>query len=1075
MNKKHLREYLRCNKLAASLILFLIAGGAKAESSITPPKDNSVEIVQQNTISVSGVVTDNLGEAIIGASVVEKGTSNGTITDIDGKFTLKVQANAILVISFIGYTPQEVAAKERMDITLLENAEILDEVVVMGYGVQKKKLITGSTVQVKGDDIAKLNTVNAIEALQSQAPGVNIVQTSGFLGSSFKVNIRGIGSNTNSSPLYVIDGVANGSLDGLNPSDIESIDILKDGATAAIYGARAANGVILITTKQGKAGKTQITYDGYYGWQNIAKIPTILSAQEFMAIQDESRVMDGLSTYNWANYLPSADYEAIMNGTWKGTNWLKESLNYDAPIQNHALNFTGGTDMSTFAIGLAYTGQEATLGTPNAMPKLDRYNARLNSNHILMKKNGLEFLKMGQTLNYKYQERKGSMATEGLYWNSTRNLLVMSPLMHAFNKDGGYYIWENQQEDGYKWDTSNNANKNPIAYTDYMMNQNLSKSHYLQSSIFLNLQPIKNLNIKTQFGYIMGVSSYRAYVPQYPDLTASLKGSLDKVTQSQSSYNRWSWENTANYVFDINDHNIDALIGMSLEKWGMGESMSGSNSNSSFYDFDHAYLSNVPSMGTVDALSGSPSTPGSLASFFGRINYNYKERYMASFIMRADGTSTFARGHRWGYFPSVSLGWTITEEDFMKKASWVEFLKLRASYGQNGNSEIPPFRYLAPVSVNSGYGGYPIGGGMGDAQTGGYPYRLPSPDLKWETQTSLNIGFDSRFLNSRLGVIFDWYNRETVDWLVNVPVLADIGLGDDLYQNAGAVRNTGVEVALSWNDRVQDFTYGATLSLGHNKNEVTELGNFEKRIWGDKSLFWEGQDPSYLLEVGQPMGFFYGYKSDGIFQNQQQIDNYKGALLNGANTVPGDVIWCDVNQDGVIDANDRTNIGNPHPDLTMGLSFNIAWKGLDMSVTTFGAFGHQIMKCYRDFSGSPLNNYTAEVFNRWHGEGTSNEFPRLSSASSSNWNRMSTLYIEDADFWKVKNVTIGYDFKQLFKKIPMQQLRLYFSAQNLFTITGYSGMDPEVGYGSSHGWASGIDGGFYPSARTFMIGANIKF
>lgn len=1074
MKVKHLRKnsgYTR--PIATSFVLLALAGNTKAEMANIPGEKSSLFSVNENVLSIKGIVVSEKGEPIIGASVVENGTTNGTVTDYDGKFTLNAPAGALIRISYIGYKTQDLIASVNMKIVLKEDTEVLDEVVVMGYGAQKKKLVTGSTVQVKGEDIAKLNTVNPIEAIQSQAPGVNIIQKSGFLGSAFKVTIRGMGSNTNSSPLYVIDGVANSSLDGLNPNDIESIDVLKDGATAAIYGARAANGVILVTTKQGKAGKVQISYDGYMGWQNIYKMPTILTAPEYMAIQNESRIMDGLTPYNWATYLPERDLTAIKDGTWKGTNWLKESLNKDAPIQNHSLNFTGGNDMSTFAIGLSFTGQEATIGTPGAMPDMKRYNGRVNSNHILFKKDGFDLFRIGQTMNYKYQEMRGSMATDGIYWNSMHNLLIMSPLMHPYNSSGGYYMWEDQVADGYKWDTSNNANKNPIAYTDYMMNQNKSRSHYLQSSVYLNLQPIKDLNIKTQFGYIMGASSYRSYIPSYDKLTATLGGDSDKVSQSLSVYNRWSWENTANYIFKIKEHNFDALIGMSLEKWGMGEQMSGSNRESVFYDFEHAYLSNVPGKNTIESLTGGPFTPGSLASIFGRINYNYMEKYMASFIMRADGSSNFARGHRWGYFPSVSLGWTVTSEEFMKDITWLEFLKLRGSYGQNGNSAIPEYQYLATILTNNGYGGYPIGGGMGDAASGSYAGRLSNPDLKWETQTSANVGVDARFLQGRLGLVLDWYDRRTKDWLVQVPLLSNIGVGA-VYKNAGAVKNTGFEASLNWKDDIAGFTYGANLSVGYNKNKVTQLNNSEKKIWGDKSVFWEGQDPCYMLEVGKPMGYFFGYVSDGIFQNQQQIDNYEGALLNGSKTAPGDVIWRDVNNDGVIDANDRTDIGNPHPDVTIGFSVNLGWKGFDLGVTTYAALGHQIMKCYRDFSSSPLNNYTTDIYQRWHGEGTSNKYPRLSSASSSNWNRTSSIYVEDGDFWKIKNVTLGYDFKKTFRKIPFNTLRVYFTAQNLFTITGYSGMDPEVGYGSSSGWASGLDMGFYPSARTFMFGVNVN-
>lgn len=1080
MNENHTRGMLHCKLLTALAIATLLTGSNIALATETNSENINVITEQLQSQAISGKVVDQTGEPVIGASVLEKGTNNGIVTNIDGKFSLTVNKGAVLVISFIGYKTQETKAAPNMEITLIEDAELLEEVVVVGYGIQKKKLVTGATVQVKGDDIAKLNTVDVIGALQSQSPGVNITQNNGFLGQGFKVVIRGMGTTGNSSPLYVVDGVTNGSIDGLNPNDIESIDVLKDAASAAIYGARAANGVILITTKRGKEGVSQITYDAYVGIQNLYKIPTLLSAQEYMLMQDESKVMDGQSPWDWASYIPAKDLQTIQDGTWQGTNWLKEIQNTDALVQNHAINFTGGTERSTFAIGGAYTYQEATMGTPNAVPNMNRYNFRINSEHVVIKKGKLDFLKISETLNYKYSQTKGSFATGGIYWNGVHNMLIMSPLMHIYNSDGNYYQYADQLADGYKWDTSNGANKNPVAYMDYMTNQNISKGHYLQSSFAAELQPIKNLRIKSQFGYIMGASSYRAYIPRYDLLSATLQNEEDKVTQSFSLYNRWSLDNTANYAFSISDHHLDVLIGQSMEKWGMGESMSGSAIASNFYDFEHAYLSNVPlKSNSVSSLTGSPSGQGSIASFFGRINYNYKEKYMASVIMRADGSSTFARGHRWGYFPSISAGWVLTNESFMPKWNWLDFLKFRVSWGQNGNCNVSTFQYLSLITSNNNYGEYSFGDSMDLISTGSYAYRLTNPDLTWETQEQLNIGIDARFFNSRLAVEFDWYNKMTKDWLVTAPVLMSLG-ADAVFVNGGNVRNRGFEVALHWNDHVgKDFQYGVNLTLAQNKNEVTKIANADGIIHGSKSIPWEGATELFRAEVGYPIGYFYGYKSAGIFQNQEQIDNYKGAKLNGNKTQPGDVIWVDTNGDGSISEDDRTQIGDPNPDLTMGLSFNASWKGIDLAVTTYGAFGQQIFKCYRDFVASPLNNYTTDIYNRWHGEGTSNKMPRLSSSVSSNWNRISDIYIEDGDYLKIKNITVGYDFKKTFKKLPVQQLRLYFTAQNLFTFTGYSGMDPEIGFGSENdsdkGWASGIDLGYYPSARTFMVGVNVKF
>lgn len=517
------------------------------------------------------------------------------------------------------------------------------------------------------------------------------------------------------------------------------------------------------------------------------------------------------------------------------------------------------------------------------------------------------------------------------------------------------------------------------------------------------------------------------------------------------------------------------LVGQSVERWGYGESMSASNSELQFNDLEHAYLSNANRTSNVPKPSGSPSGEGAIASFFGRINYNFKERYMATVIMRADGSSVFAPGNRWGYFPSVSAGWVISNEPFMEGVRGIDLLKLRASWGQNGNCNVTGNQWIATITTNQGYGGYTFGDSMDVVSSGSYAYKVLNPDLKWETSEQLNIGVDAQFFNSRFKVEFDWYRKLTKDWLVTPPVLMSWGANAPSI-NGGEVKNSGIELGLHWNDNVgKDFWYGVDLNLAYNRNRITRIDNADGIIHGPGSVFWEGAEECFRASVGRPIGYFYGYVSDGIFQNQAEIDAYTGPKLNGDNTAPGDVIWRDVDHSGTIDADDRTMIGDPNPDVTMGFSFNIGWKGIDLGVTTYGAFGHQILKCYRDFTASPLSNFTTDIYARWHGEGTSNTMPRLSSASSSNWNRISTIYMEDGDYLKIKNITVGFDFKKFFPKIPFGQLRVYFSAQNLYTFTGYSGMDPEIGYGSDYGWASGIDLGYYPSARTYMIGLNIKF
>lgn len=1017
-------------------------------------------VVAQTNYKISGtVVAAKDGEPLIGVNVLQKGTTNGVVTDIDGNFTLSVSLPCEISVTYVGYLGQSVKVSSAMvplKIALEEDSEMLDEVVVVGYGVQKKKLVTGATVQVKGDNIAKLNTVNALGALQSQTPGVNITQSSGMPGEGFKVTIRGLGTTGSASPLYIIDGMPGGDINNLNPADIESLDVLKDAASAAIYGSRAANGVILVTTKQGRIGKPEISYDGYYGVQNVYRMPDVLNAQEFAMIMSEARMMDGLPDYDYASLVP--DWEAVKNGTWKGTNWLDESRNKNAPIQNHALNVTGGTEQSVYSIGLAYTNQEGIIGSP-AQPKYIRYTARVNSEHTLYRKGKLDIIKVGENLTYSYSERNG-IAIGDTWSNDIRNMLHANPFLPNKDENGNFHYaipWEIREA-------------NPIGQMYYASGQNIAKSHALQGNIFLTIQPVTGLKLKSNFGYSFYADNSRSFTPVYK-LASNTFSDNNSVTQEMSMGGNIMWENTVTYDFKLNSHSFGVLLGQSIEKHGLGDTIGGSNINSIFDDFKHAYLSNTPTITNRTSLHGYPWGKESLASFFGRVNYDYDNKYMATAVLRIDGSSKFARGHRWGYFPSVSVGWAISEEAFMESTkSWMDFLKIRASWGQNGNQDIDGFQYLSTIAF--GGADYTFGPDKSVLTSGGYPDILANPAVTWETSEQLDFGLDARFLNNRLGVNFDYYIKDTKDWLLVAPMLDSFGTGAP-FVNGGDVRNQGYEISLNWNDHISDFEYSATLNLAHNKNKVTRIANAEGIIHGDPDVLSNQTTEMYRAQVGYPIGYFYGYSTAGIFQSEEQIANYKGAKLDG--TKPGDVIWVDRDHNGVIDDGDQGMIGDPNPDYNWGLSLSASYKGFDISMTMNGTFGNQIMKSYRSYVDYTRQNYTSDIFGRWHGEGTSDRLPRLTSGTHSNWQYVSNLYMEDGDYLRMQNLTIGYDFKKLFKNLPLKQLRLYVAAQNLFTITGYSGMDPEVGYGGYQDWVSGIDLGFYPSPRTYMVGVNIKF
>ena len=1033
--------------------------------------ENTNNMFSQQTTKITGKVTDGSGSSLPGVSVVVKGTTNGTITDINGAYVIaNVPVNATLQFSFVGMKTQDVpvGGKTTINVVLDEEAVGIEEVIAIGYGVQKKKLNTGSTIQVSGENLQKMSTVSALSALQSQTPGVNITQSSGMPGEGFKVTVRGLGTIGNSSPLYVIDGIAGGDINSLNPSDIESVDVLKDAASAAIYGARAANGVILVTTKRGKAGKMQITYDGYYGLQNPYKEPPLLDAKEYMTILDEVNFNEGLAAYNWAGMLPGL-YPKIQSGEWTGTNWLKEIRNKNAAIQNHAINMVGGTEASKFSLGFSYSDQQGIYGTP-VQPGNKRYTARLNSEHVLYKSTaGLDVVKFAENLNFGYSEKQG-IGIGNIYWNDIHNMLVGCPLMPVFAEDGTYFDKADKAASGLDQLSPDMAN--PVASMVYNRGQNLSKNYNLNTSASLEIQPIKDLILKSTFGYKMSASSYRQYTPMY-ELSTSSINTIDKVNQSMSSGYSWTFENTLAYTKKFNDHSFNALIGQSLEKWGMGENMNVTNGYSLFTDFEHAWLDNTKGLtaGTT-TINGNPWGSGGVESFFSRLSYDYKETYMATVVMRADGSSNFARGNRWGYFPSVSAGWVMSNESFMESSkSWLDFLKLRGSWGQNGNAAIDNFQYLATVAFDL-TGAYSFGNTKTTQSTGGYAEILPNKDIKWETSETIDLGFDARFLNSRLGLAFDWYNKKTIDWLVRAPVLGSYGTNAP-YINGGDVVNKGFELATNWNDHIGKVTYGANFNIAHNKNEVTRIDNGEGIIHGDANVLSQGTTEMYRAQVGYPIGYFWGYKTAGVFQNQAQIAATKTFLQSKPQ--PGDLIFVDTNNDGKIDTKDKVEIGDPHPDITIGFGFNFEYQGFDLNVSGTGAFGQQIAKSYRSFADTKIQNYTTDIFSRWHGEGTSNKLPRLSSGSNANWQEISDIYIENGDYVKIQNVTVGYNFKKLFSKLPFAQARVYLTAQNVYTFTKYSGQDPEIGYGGGQNWVSGVDLGFYPSPRTFLMGVNLKF
>ena len=1058
--------------------------------------------------TVKGTVIDEAGEPIIGATVQVQGAKTGAITDFEGNFSVEAASNATLLISYVGYVTETVSVQGRnnIQVTLKEDATSLNDVVVIGYGTQKKKLVTGATVQVKGEDIAKLNTTNALEAMQSSSPGVQITQSSTQPGKGYKVYIRGIGTTGNSAPLYVIDGVAGGSLDDINPADIESIDILKDAASAAIYCARAANGVILVTTKQGKAGKIELSYNGAVGWSNAYKRPQLLNAQQYMTIIDEYTFNTSGAKMDWAGYVP-ADILAKVNGGWEGTDWWGAFENKNAIQQNHSVTLTGGTDRSKFAMSYTYTDNEGIMGADQAS-YYKRHTIRINSDHVLLRVKDFDAITIGENISIGYN-RSHDLAEDGMYWSYIHSLLQTCPLLPQYADNGDIYYYQDF-EGNVKYGSGWNASlfSNPWENLDKGGFNSKAESRNINTSAtaFAVFQPIKGLRLRSQFNYNWGSGAYRNYGEPRSSGYGNATSPVYSVSQSAWLNTNWSIENTLTYDLPIiNGHKISAMVGQSFQSTAWSYNIGGSNKVNwgeqlaTLKGWDSAWLSNIKLVNATDAtLTGKPNDEEYLASWFGRVTWDWNETYMATATLRYDGSSIFTDGKRWGVFPSVSVGWVVSNESFMESTkSWMDFFKLRASWGQNGNKDISKYQYLATIALSgeAGDSGYKFGSDMatsvaGTPNTGAYANIVPNPDLTWETSEQLDFGFDARFLNSRLGLNFDWYKKTTKDWLISGNMLAVDGTNPAAI-NGGDVENTGVEIALTWRDRIgSDFNYNIGVNFATNKNKVTRIANDNHYINGPGGVLSQGTEYIYRAEEGKPIGYFYGMSYSGIFQNQEQIDAYNAESLrqhpgldkatwDGAQ--PGDCIWDDWNGDGVITyaegaTCDRHEIGNPNPDIMLGINLGFTWKGLDFAVTGAGAFGQQIMRSYRSFSDAPYQNYDTSIFNRWYGEGTSNSQPRISSTGHSNTNWISTRYMEDADYFKIKTVTLGYDFKHLWKGCPFQQLRLYVQAQNLITFTGYTGLDPEVGNSAGgNGWASGVDLGLYPPSRTYLIGANIKF
>ncbi|MBF4472975.1 SusC/RagA family TonB-linked outer membrane protein [Flavobacterium sp. HJJ] len=1014
---------------------------------------------QEQSRPVSGTVKstgDNM--PIPGATITIDGTKTSISTDFDGKFKLDAKTGDVLTISFMGYKTQHITVGTQNMINAVLQTDVADlkEVVVIGYGSQKKKLVTNAVTQVSGESLAKTNTTSALQALQGQAAGLQITSTSGQPGEGLNVVIRGVGSTGGSSPLYVVDGILTGDISYLSNSDIESISVLKDAASAAIYGSQASNGVVLVTTKKGKRGSAgKITFDQYYGVQSVARKVDLLDATEYAAILNEAAVNSGRPPY-----FTNAQIAALGSGT----NWMDKMLVDNAATQNYAFGASGGSDSSVYSTSLSYLGQEGVVGGAD-LSNYKRYNFRFNSEHKLYK----DVVTLGENLSFAYIDKNG-IGVGNQYNNSLRSAFQTTPLLPMYDADGNYF-------DTSKTNSSElwlNGVANPYAMMTYN-NQNESNNQKLLGNVYLQIEPIKNLTFKTTLGLDYYAGESHSYSPEY-QLSIYAFSKFDKVSQSMNKGKTLTWDNLATYKFNVaENHHFETMLGTSYINYD-GTSMGTTNADGVFSDLDHAWLDNTTNKdGSKISFNGQKSETKRM-SYYGRLNYDFNETYLINATFRMDGSSIFSTENQWGYFPSVSAGWVMSNEEFLKDSKAINFLKLRASWGQVGNQNARSFQYLSPIKTD--HTNYTFGNTEGVLTPGAYPNRLANPYLKWETSEQIDLGFDAKFLNNALSVTFDAYQKTNKDWIILAPSKAIDG-ADPSYKNGGDVVNKGLELSLQYQNKIGEFNYSVSANGAYNENKVGQIPAEGGIIHGLSNELYDNAGEFYRAENGHPLGYFWGYKTGGVFQTQEQINNYKSAngVVLQPNAAPGDLIKVNTNGDDKISADDKTEIGKPNPDFTFGFTLSASYKAFDFTAMANGVAGNQIVQSYRNQSGA-YGNYTSEILSRWHGEGSSNTMPRVTE-DNRNFTDFSDLYVHDGDFLRISTVTIGYDFAKMnkSKRFFASQFRLYFSALNLYTFTKYNGMDPEIGFGSSNDdqkFSSGVDVGYYPRPRTFMMGLNIK-
>lgn len=1016
-----------------------------------------------------GSVTDAAGEPLVGVSVIEKGSKNGVVTDIDGNFTISVADGATLTFSYIGYNTVALKASPKMQVILKESDALLNEVMVIGYGTQKKSVVTAAIAKVGSEDLAATAPVRMDNALKGLAAGVTVTSASGQPGDGSRVRIRGIGTINNSDPLYIVDGMPiEGGLDYLNPNDIASIEVLKDAASGAVYGARAANGVVLVTTKQGKEGAAKVSYDFNYGWQNVAKKRRVLNAMEYAVMMNEGAINSGNA--------PKFADPASMG---VGTDWQSEVFNNDAPMQSHQVSVSGGSKTVNYLLSAGYFDQEGIVGGNYDRSNYNRLTLRSNTGITVFdeEKNRSFLNKFTITSNIAYTHVKSKGISTNSTWGSPLgSALSMSPvltpsLLPGSAEEEAQLKYLAGQADYVKmYDKNGNLLMVPTAFGNYQEMSNPIASLMLPggnnwsdkfvANFIGELQIWDNIRYRISYGADLGFWGNEGYTPIYYMRNGDSR-SFSSASASRSNGLTWQLENVIMWNKTFDNNNIDIVLGQSA-KANKGFTVGGSRNK--LISYDRPWMDAATGLAADGDMSawGAPHVESKLASYFARASYNFAERYMLQATIRRDGSSRFGANNHWATFPSVSAGWNIMNEKFMEgTCDWLNNLKLRASWGKNGNENIGNFQYIALAAT----GNNAIFGKTGQVTIGTKPTQLANPDLKWEESDQTDLGLDFGFLSNRLTFSVDYFIKNTNGMLMTMSLPQYVGEAIPVG-NVGSMRNSGIEFDLHARESFGDLQVGFNGNLSYLKNELLAYGNSQG--WANLDSF-QGTGTISRAQNGMPFPYFYGYKTDGVLQNQAEANEYNTKY--GTKLVPGDVRFTDINGDNKINEDDRTYLGKGMPDWTYGFGINATWRGFDFNVFFQGTIGNDIYDATRR-TDALASNLPGWMLNRWTGEGTSNRLPRYVQADPYNW-QSSDLLVYDGSYMRLKNIQLGYTLpERLTKKAGFSKVRLYVAAENLATWTKYHGYDPEI---SSGGTSLGIDYGVYPQARVLSCGLNVAF